>query len=291
MQGSLCHSAGVLYVGRHRQDAWVAAYDLDGRSLGTGFRFLDEVVRRSAVRGLAMDGDHRLWVADAPAGQLRAFTLFGQQVAAVGDEGDQEPDVAGCIGSPLAVLASGADEELELWVASGGARRHALHRLRPGQGRAVSLRPEGDPRGRFQRLAGLTRSGSFVYALEAGRSRVQVFRGLEHHYTLGLGGHMRDDMRPTALAALADGRLVVAVEGQESALLLLGQDGGLERILAAPGEDTGQVSHPGALAVVEASEVQDGGPARIFCLDRDGERLQVFTPEGVCYGAFPELVP
>lgn len=290
MHGNLCHRAGVLYVGRHRRDAWVAAYDLDGRPLRSGFRFLDEVAGRSAVRGLAIDGDHRLWVADAPAGQLRAFTLFGQQVAAVGEDGDQDPDQAGLIGAPVGVLASGADEELELWVASAGARRHALHRLRPAQGSSVSLRPEGDPRGRFQRLAGLARCGPRIYALEAGRARVQVYRGLEHHYNLDLGRLTRGDSRPSAIATLEDGRLVVALEGEHGGLVLLRQDGGEERLLAGPGDDTGQVAHPCALAVVGESELQDGGASRIFCLDRDGERVQVFTPDGVCYGAFPELV-
>lgn len=290
MQGNLCHQAGILYVGRHRTDAWIAAYDLDGRALATRFRFTDESEGRSAVGGLAMDGDHRLWVADTPAKKLRAFTLFGQEVATVGEEQDQLADLQGRIGTPVDVLARGADEELEVWVASGGVRRHGLHCMRPTLGQALSLRPEGNPRARFRRLRALAQVEKVTYALEGGAERVQVFRGLEHHYSLCLARYCGAGSEPTALAALPDGRLVVAIEGAAGAVLLLDRSGGLERVLAESGSDTGQVQYPSALVAVGEQDLVDGGPARIFCLDQDGERVQVFSIEGHCYGAFPELL-
>lgn len=289
MQGNLCQRAGVLYVGRQSADAWISAYDLDGRTLATHFRFRDEQAEYSAVGGLAMDGDHRIWVADTPASKLRAFTLFGQQVATVGDDKDQMPDQPGLIGTPVDVLARGADADLELWVASGGVRRHALHYLRPALGEATSLRPEGDPRAQFRRLRALAQAGEALYALEGGAARVQVFRGREHHYSLDLSGMVGVGSQPVTLEALPDGRLVVALDGMEGALVLLDQGGHLQRVLAEGGSDTGQVQHPCGLAVAAEDELGDAGPLRIFCLDQDGDRVQVFSVDGSCYGAFPHL--
>ena len=287
MHGSLCHHSGVLYVGRHRKDAWITAYDLDGRALGAPFRFRDEHAQRSAAAGLSMDGDHRLWVADTAAGKLRAFTLFGKEVATVGDEPEQRSDEAGHMGTPVDVVARGAEEELEIWVASGGVRRHALHVLMPESGGFRSLRPEGDPRGRFRRLRGLDVLGDEIFALEGGAQRLQVFRGLEHHYSLGLEHSLAGAAEPVAFAFLSDGRLVVAFDGDAGGLMLLGTEGQLRGVLAEAGTDTGQVKHPCAVALVNEDELADGGPTRVFCLDMDGERVQVFNLEGQCYGAFP----
>ncbi|MFT7677222.1 MAG: hypothetical protein ACI8QC_001199 [Planctomycetota bacterium] len=290
MHGSLCHNSGVLYVGRHRKDAWITAYDLDGRALGTQFRFMDEHLLRSAAAGLSMDGDHRLWVADTPAGKLRAFTLFGKEVATVGEGGDQGADEAGCMGTPVDVVARGADDELEVWVASGGMRRHALHVLLPESGKFRSLRPEGDPRGRFRRLRALDVRGDSIFALEGGAQRMQVFRGLEHHYSLDLSESLPGDAEPVAFATLSDSRMVVAFEGPGGGLLLLGAEGQVRGVLAHSGRDVGQVDHPCAVVVVNEEELADGGPTRVFCLDLDGERVQVFNLEGQCYGAFPVLL-
>ena len=115
MQGALAHRNGVLYVGRHAKTAWVRAFDLDGRPLETSFSLRDEVVGRSSVEALAIDEDHRLWLADGAAGKLRAFTLFGREVACVEDEpltdGERE-DSRGRIGTPSGLAVDGSDDEL-----------------------------------------------------------------------------------------------------------------------------------------------------------------------------------
>jgi hypothetical protein len=79
--GSLCLRNGVLYVGRHAQTAHVAAYDLDGNALGIGFSVRGPGGGRAAAAGIAVDDDHRVWVADAANGRVRAFTLFGRELA------------------------------------------------------------------------------------------------------------------------------------------------------------------------------------------------------------------
>ena len=284
MSAGICHRDGVLYVGRGEGEARVRAFDLDGRALATDFGFRDADGGRSQVGGLSMDDDHRLWVADSAAAKLRAFTLFGQEVASVGGEPDQALDRSGSIGTPVGVLARGADAELELIVISAEVRRHALHRLWPEEGRARSLRPEGDPRGRFRRLRSLAFEDERLFVLEGGRGRVQVFQGIDHHYSLDLG--LDVDSEASALAALPGGELVVAVAGPSGGLLHLSAAGGLRRVLADSGPDTGQVQHPVGLCVVPGRELLEGGPARVFLLDQDGRRVQVFSIEGSCYGAF-----
>ena len=76
MHGSLTCSSGVLYVGRAAKTAWVSSFDLDGRALETHFSYRESRDGQSGADGLSMDTDRRLWIADGPAGKVRAFTLF-----------------------------------------------------------------------------------------------------------------------------------------------------------------------------------------------------------------------
>jgi hypothetical protein len=85
------------------------------------------------------------------------------------------------------------------------------------------------------------------------------------------------------VAPLDDGRLVVAVAGEASALLLLDAAGRLLRVLAEEGEHDGGVFQPAGVAV-DAGGLD--ASTRLAVVDQDGERVQVFTVEGRCYGAF-----
>lgn len=284
--GSLALRQGVLYVGRHAKTAWVAAYDLDGRPLGTCFSFRDERAGRSSVTGLAVDDDHRVWVADGAGGRVRAFTLFGRPVVDVADEDGAGADELGRLGSPSDVCTRGTDEELEVVVASRGRRRHAVQVFLAHAGRVRSLRPGGDPRGRFHDVRGIDVLGEWIYACEARAGRVQVFRGAHHHYTFTVAAQGGRRFEPAAVALFPDGRAVIATGGEASALLLVDRAGRLLRVLVEGGREPGAVDDPGDVVVAWGA---DDRQARVVAVDRDGERIQVFTLEGRCYGAFPLL--
>ncbi len=291
MHGSVCVKNGVVYVGRHAKTASVRSYDLDGHPLETSFAFRDPEAGRSAASGLAVDDDHRIWVADHPARRLRGFTLFGQEVAAIGGTPDDAVDRTGSLGEPVGVVATGSDDALELVVASRGVRRHALQVLAPESGRTLSLRPLGMADSRFQDLAGVARDERFLYAVERGAARVQVFRDLDFHFAVPVLGRGGRSAPPLAAAALSGGRFVVGVGGEDSALLLFDRAGRVERVLAGsepdPTDDSRPwVEEPCGVALAEGERDAD---TRVAVLDRQGDRLQVLTLEGRLYGAFPDL--
>ncbi|MGB0333241.1 MAG: hypothetical protein ACPGPE_15635, partial [Planctomycetota bacterium] len=174
MQGSLRLHAGVLFVGRQALTAEVTSHDLDGRPLETRFSFRDEGAGRSSVDGIDVDADRRLWIADGASGKVRCFTLFGVEVASVGDEFG---DARGALGRPVDLRAVGSDDEMALLVASGGDRRHALQVLVPSGGKGRSIAPLGDPERRFRRIRGLDWRDGELAVVEAGARRVQVFEG------------------------------------------------------------------------------------------------------------------
>ncbi|HJP01513.1 MAG TPA: hypothetical protein QF764_07080 [Planctomycetota bacterium] len=282
MQGSLCLNDGVLYVGNEERTAHVRTFDLDGRELEVGFHFRAPDGGRAAVSGLAVDDDHRLWIADAGANVLRGFTLFGVEVATVG--GSAGHDRRGELGAPVDVVSVGSDDGQELLVASGGLRRNAVQLLHLGSGRTRPLHSCGRPDERFRRVRRLARLGPWTWVCETGAGRVQVFRDGEFHFhfSLPVAGGAR--FEPRALAPLADGRLVLAVGGAHSALLLLDASGRLLARLCGGGAEDGAVLEPNDLAL-EAGRCDER--ARVIVIDSDGERVQVFTLGGQCYGSFP----
>lgn len=281
MHGSLALHQGVLYVGRCAKTARVAAYDLDGHRLESGFTFRDEDAGRSMAAGLAVDEDHRVWVADAGAGRVRAFTLFGKAVV---DVGEGSGDERGQLGRPVDVAVSGTDDELVIAVASAGRRRHALQLFHPHTGRVQSLRPEAGPRGVFRDLRGVTFDGDRLLACEGGAGAIRVYREGELHWSQHLPAAGRGRFVPTAAAALRDGRFVVTCGHQDASAVLLVRPGGSGyQVLAAGGVEEGQVDEPSDVVVCEDT----AGGARIVVIDRAGQRVQVFTLEGRCYGAFP----
>lgn len=291
MHGSLAFRAGVLYVGRHAKTAWVRAYDLDGRALGTSFSFRDADSGRSSVAGLAVDLDHRLWIADGAARRVRVFTLFGREVACAGDLGAaaSEEDARGRLGVPVDLALDGEDDALVVAVASRGERRHALQLFEVASARVLSVRPRGDPRGAFHGLRGIALDGERLHACEAGRSAVHVYRGEEFHFEFPIPVNGGRHVAPVATALLPDGRSVVAVAGDTSALLLFDAGGRLLRTLASAAETPGapaSVDQPDDVLVVPGA---DDRATRVVALDREGERVQVLTLEGRCFGEFPGL--
>ncbi len=284
MHGSVAISQGVLWVGCHASTAHVRAFDLDGRPLARGFSFRDSRARRSAVAGLAVDRDHRLWVADTPGSRLRVFTIFGTELASFGaDETDPAGDEPERLTSPTGVGLVEGEGDPWIVVASQGRRRHAARILEQDGSLVASLRPMGDSQGLFRGVRGVAARGRFAYVCEWGAGRIQVFRDLDFHFAFG--GRERD-FRPAAARPLSDGRVIVASTGEASRLVLFDGAGSQLGIVAGPGAEEGEVSDPDDLAVIEG---RDDRHTRVFVLDRDGERVQVFNLEGRCFGAFESL--
>ncbi|TDJ67269.1 MAG: hypothetical protein E2O39_15035 [Planctomycetota bacterium] len=286
MQGRLCLHGGVLYVGRHVKTAEVRSFDMDGHPLETRFTFRDEAVGRSEVSGLSVDEDHRIWVADAPCRRVRAFSLFGREVSTLGGSEAEAEDQTGRIGAPTGVLAFGADADLELLVASGGVRRHALQFFHLESGRVLSLRPFGDPEARFHDACGVARSGRFVYVCERRGGRVQVFRDGDFHFCFRVPAQGGAAFEPVAIAPLPGGRMIVATGGTGSAILSVDAAGALRGVLASAGTESGSVFEPGDVVVENGAEAR---ATRLAVIDKDGERVQVFTLDGRCYGSIAEL--
>ncbi len=284
MAGSLAYSRGVLYVGTEERTAHVRSFDLDGRELDAGFSFRGKEGGAAAVTGLAVDEDHRLWVADGIGGELRAFTLFGDQVAGVETAHPGQHDKGGVLGTLSDVATRGSDGIQEILVASGGRRRHAVQILPLGGGPPRSLRCGGQVDSRFRDVSGVHWLDQWLWVCERGMGRVQVFREEDHHFSFSLPSSPGAPFRPTAIAALEDRRLVLAQGGPRSAVTVLDAAGKLLHTLAPPGSEEGCVREPSDLIVVPG---EDDRHTRVVVIDGDGTRVQVFNLAGNCYGTFP----
>ncbi|MEW6072647.1 MAG: hypothetical protein AB1726_08670 [Planctomycetota bacterium] len=292
MQGSLCLHRGVLWVGRHAKTAQVRAFDLEGHPLTGGFSFRDPRLGRSVAAGIAVDEDRHLWVADTPSSRVRRFTAFGVEVGGIGlslDEGVEHAaaeDAPGLVRVPVDVAVRGSSEELLLVVAAAGERRHAVQVFAADGRLLLSLRPQGDPQGRFQGVRRIALDGRRLCIAEHAAARVQVFRDGDHLFSFPVAMEGGAAGRPTALASAGDGRLVVGVGGTRSALLLFDSGGRLVRRLAGPGPGEGEVFEPDDVAIEPGA---DERRTRVVVLDRDGSRVQLFDLEGRALGVFPAL--
>jgi hypothetical protein len=290
-QGALALHRGALFVGSSAKTARVRAFDLDGAPLEAGFTFADRELGRSTVSGLALDDDRHVWVADTPAQRVRLFTLFGTEIGGLGAgpedlAPDLVPDRAGEVRAPVDVAVEGDSDHVKLVVASGGERRHAVQVFGGSGAFVCSLRPEGDPGRRFRRVAGIGLFGRILAVAEAGAGRVQVFRDEEFHFAFSLSAARAGPFEPTAVAALPDGRFVVAHRGPGGGVVLVDASGRPLATLARAGALEGEVDDPSDLAVDATGRDRT---TRVFVIDAAGERVQVFTLEGRCYGSFPGL--
>jgi hypothetical protein len=284
-QASLDLARGVLAVGLHAKTASVQLFDLGGRRLSGGCSFRDPLLGRSSAAGLALDPDHRLLVADTPAARLRCFSLFGREVGGIGGSADRPAaDRPGLLGHPVDVTWFESEHGAGFAVACAGERRHALQLFDPELVWRRSLVSFGVPGQDFRGLRRVASLGPFLFAVEAGRRCIQVFRAGEFLFSFHLTRRNGERHEPLAIAPLEDGRMVIACGGAESALLLADGAGRPRRLLAAGGSDGGQVLEPCDLAVQAGADEER---TLVYALDQDGVRLQVFTLTGRCLGAIP----
>jgi sugar lactone lactonase YvrE len=292
MHGSLALARGTLFVGTSAKTAEVRAFDLGGRPLGPAFSFRDARVGRSAAAGLALDDDRSLWVADTPADRVRRFTLFGREVGGLGASAAEpaaERVLPGLIVRPVDVEVQGDGDHGWLAVACAGEQRHAVQLFTPELTWRASLAALGEPGRAFRGVRRLAAMGARLYVAEGDGCRVQVFRDQAFLFAFQLTTRSGAAFEPSALAPLADGRLVVACRAPESALFLVDSAGRVLRVLARGG-DGADSAQEGAVedpcdAVLEPGV--DDRHARLFVLDRDGLRLQAFTLDGRCLGRVP----
>jgi hypothetical protein len=286
MQGSLALSRGLLLVGDHAKTARVRVFDLGGRELDLAFSYRDRVVGRSMVAGLSVDEERSILAADTPADRVRRFSFFGREVGGIGGAATDGPRpgsvLPGLVTQPVDVEARGDRDQGWVAIACGGERRHALQLFDPDLSLRASLPALGDPGRPYRGLCRLASGGELLYAAEALGRCVQVFRAGAFLFAFHLTDARGERFEPSALAALGDGRLVVGCRGPRSALFLVDGAGRPLRQLASDGEEEGAVHLP-TDAVVEAGA--DDRHARLFVIDRDGLRVQVFTLEGRCLGS------
>jgi hypothetical protein len=290
-RGSLALRSGVLYVARHEIEAQVRPYDLDGHALGHGFPLRGAEGERCELGGIDVDSDHQVWLADAANARLRSFTLFGRVSRSLsGDpssgEGLRRDDVRGSLRALTDVAVRESEDDLQLVVASGGWRRHAVQVFRDDGRCLVSLRPEGDPLAHFHGAVRVAARGRWTYVCETLAGRVQVFRDDEFHFAFRLPVRHGGRFEPLALAPLEGGRMVIATGGADGALLLVDGAGRLIRVLAERGEEHGRVRDVGDVVAADGASERE---TRIAVIDRDSERVQVFTLEGLCHGELRSL--
>lgn len=305
MHGSLVLAGGVLYVGRHEKTAHVQLFDLHGRELPGGFSFRDPERARSEASALVVDDDRRIWVADTPAHRVRAFNLFGVEIDALAADPAElerrrspasERDAGDAPGVPAAPAAlalwpgfGGVADRLALVVGSAGRRRHGLQVFDLESKQLLSsLRPQGRADGFFRGVRSISVREGRLYACEQGQRGVQVFRNDAYHFTLDPLSRLRDPdgLETMAVEELASGRLLWLQGGRESALRLLEPDGRELRRIAGDGTEEGALSDPSAMVVAPGDEEFR---TRVAVIDREGDRVQVFSLQGHCLGAFEGL--
>ncbi len=291
MHGSLALARGLLLVGEHAKTARVRVFDLGGRELDLGFSFRDPHAGRSAVAGLAVDGDRAIFVADTPADRVRRFSFFGREVGGIGRAaGDAQaaPVLPGLVTQPVDVEVRGDRDQGWIAIACGGERRHAVQLFDPELAFRSSYAAFGESARPFRGVCRLASEGERLYVAEALGRCVQVFRSGGFLFAFHLTDSSGQRLEPSALAPLGDGRLVVGCRAPQSALVLVDGAGRPLRTLALEGEEEGAVLAPSDAVVEPGADDRHG---RLFVIDRDGLRVQVFTLEGRCLGAIPLAAP
>ncbi len=308
--GALALHSGVLYVARRAHATFVRPFDWDGTALAQGFHARDSDGGEVDASAMCVDRDHRLWIADGEGSRVLCYSVHGRLLASIDSVGpakrrrldltlESAGDHPGGLWQTSALgLCERFEEDghgsIELYIGCAGTRRHALQRY-SDSGRCLdTLRSEGLAARCFEDVRGLSFADGRLWVAEAGAKRVQVFRQGEFHVAWRFPSASGAVLVPIAVAALDDGRAVVAARGQEEVVFLVDRDGRwIQTIAQGAGSDAqvregsqAEISHVVAIAA-QAGESE--GSTRIAVMDQDGERVQVFTLGGRCFGALPEL--
>ncbi len=293
MRARLALHQGVLFLATTGATGRLRLFDLDGRRLEGGFEFASlDPASPLRAGGFAVDEDRRIWLADEGSAAVRCFNVFGVETHRFGPptpEGASRvaklayPDSSGVIGRPAAIAVQGSADDLQLLVGSSGPRRHGLQLFGPGGELLRSLRPRGDSHGSFAGVSAVALSGELAFAVEAYASRVQVFRRLEHLFSFD--PQLVDGETLQVLAPVGDGRLLAAISGPASRVVMLDSGGVSLGSVAGADAREGELDEPTGVVVDWTGEDRT---SRVCIVDAGGERVQVFSLDGRCFGSFEE---
>src|SRR5688572_2766199 len=214
MHGSLALARGLLLVGEQAKTARVRVFDLGGRELDLGFSFRDALAGRSAVGGLAVDGDSTILVADTPSDRVRRFSFFGREVGGIGaaigagaEGAPVAPVLPGLVTRPVDVEVRGDRDQGWVAIACGGERRHAVQLFDPELAYLASPSALGESTQPFRGVTRIASEDERLYVAEGSGRRVQVFRAGAFLFAFQLTDSCGERYEPSALAPAGDGRL------------------------------------------------------------------------------------
>ena len=219
---------------------------------------------------VAVDGEGRIWIAEAFADRVRAFDRDGKEVASIGKTGSAPGELLSPGG--LAIAPDGT-----LYVADSG--NHRIQRFSPqgemldafGEWSGLGLWDPPEGAGLNEPL-GLVFAGEQLYVADSRHHRVVVFsrRGLVLA-SIGRRGRAEGEFeRPSAVAVDDEGFLYVADSGNHR-VQKLDPEGRCVKAWGEFGPWLGFFSDPTGIAWRDE---------KIYVADRDNHRVQVFDDDG-----------
>jgi sugar lactone lactonase YvrE len=275
MFGGLDVRRDLLCVGHSDSKGRVFVVDLKDKLIKNAWIFSGDQEFADAG-GLCIDSYGHVLVADAHNDLVRRFTLFGKEVGRIGKPQPGKARLAyvdenGYLEKPNDVAVDAQDQ---IYVACGDrALVHGVQRFDKQGGASRSFRAFGEPNEKFGAPLGIALGANRLFVADTFNGCVQTFRKegrfIGMFSTATFPGEVS---QPTAVAVLPGDRLAVAQWKEPSVVKCFDLSGTFVSTLIQGGEGKGSVHEPTGLVVDER--------ARLFVLDRDGERVQMFDPAG-----------
>jgi NHL repeat-containing protein len=268
--GGLCTRSGWLFVAQGAAGGCVTAVLMSTLEARRRLALRDEEGRPVLAAGIAVGPTYTLHVADPFRRVVRLLSLFGNACGRFGEPADGRdpiaPDRRGVLAEPCAVAV---DEGGSAYVASaGGPRVYAVQKYSRGGRYLGSFRSFGVPGETFCSPHGIAVRDDKVYVADSGNGAIQVFRrdgGFVQAYSTAVRAGERSI--PVSIALEPSGSLLVLDRGDGASLRRLAPGGEVLATLLAREDVDAPIS------------VASGGGG-FFVLDRDGDRLRAFAPDG-----------
>lgn len=265
MFGGCAVAGNLLCVACSDARGRVILVDLEERRPVSRFDYTGPGGGYAEAAGIAMDGEHSIFVADPANHVVRRFTLFGKELGHLGLPVQAVPggvlrDRVGVLHRPSGVAI--LDDVVHVACGEVGWR-HGVQRFHR-DGRVMrALLAHGDPERSFGAPRGIAAGPEGVFVADTLHGEVQRFTTQGRYvssFRVAVGD--AEAARPVAVQPLSDGRILVADAGDRPGLRLFGLDG---RPLGWPGPEPA-CDRPQALC--------RDARGSLYVLDRDGERVQ-----------------